>query len=722
MPFFVDGAEVKPSTSGFSTIDDGGFSTASEEFEPTEFDIGLDNAEDKEAFLKQTKETNRETIRTSQEQLRLATEGGMEHLTEANEVRDKAFEEAKALSKANRKLLELESGNFTEDTRVQAYKDTVILRKKTAAIKTGRTSYEDPVAEGVFRDVFTDRPVAEVEIESNPFVDPLFAMSVAFSTSMLLEKSTSKILQSLGKAATRSLFAGATDPVIGTIGERVAEKHPIAALPITIAIGLLSGIGEERAVRQVLKIYSKAKISITAKQAKEIVDQVASRVDKMPPTLKEIILKETGAELGTKGKRRSAKASAKVFRRGDILRRTGRMAEAEEGLSKVPKVQRDVDVTTGVLKKEVDKSAVDSADVFHKKTFEFGKGKGRVVEEVLPGEVKASKLFDAVDSFRRGISKQKVKDIDTASPKQIKAIWNDVTHGDKELEDFIKLLSGKEKKELLRSAMKGQIPEWFNFKYKKNIADDLISPEITRDNLDTVKYAGNTRGTQNKIRGLEKTHNVTYDGQTSVGRGLHWSFTDNATGGSFVVDSLDDFGTKLKGAKAGTAITSVADRKAAIMTAMEGGAVFTKEELSPFPDLAKLYDEYVKFRVDKAKVRGDAIKARQAAVNKAAKSEKAPTLSEKERLEDLFNKVSEFKKKDKNIFSKVGDILKEERGSTFKPPRKKPTFKGKDAKATESMFEKTGAKEAEFQKARKFTLSKILKGGNRTTLDVRGNV
>ena len=71
--------------------------------------------------------------------------------------------------------------------------------------------------------------------------------------------------------------------------------------------------------------------------------------------------------------------------------------------------------------------------------------------------MRVNRLMNALETFKRGIKGSTAKKIEGASPEQVKAIWNQVSHGDKELEDFIKVLSGGQKKGTTRWSNEGRV-------------------------------------------------------------------------------------------------------------------------------------------------------------------------------------------------------------------------------------------------------------------------
>jgi hypothetical protein len=98
-------------------------------------------------------------------------------------------------------------------------------------------------------------------------------------------------------------------------------------------------------------------------------------------------------------------------------------------------------------------------------------------------EEKADLWDEALKQSQEGIITESRK----PTPEEITAIWNNLTATDPKLMDYVQRLSDAQKAELVRSAMKGFIPDWMNFHYGKieredvrKIFDRMIKNEVIK--------------------------------------------------------------------------------------------------------------------------------------------------------------------------------------------------------------------------------------------------
>jgi len=338
-------------------------------------------------------------------------------------------------------------------------------------------------------------------IEKNPWVDPLAAFEVATGATVFtqwrkgaLTLGSKSIGTVAGKSALSGILNAAGDYPLGLMGEAISEKHPVLALPAVIITGIASGRLVDGQWQRIVRARAGAKADRMIRNIEKIVQSKKFQTRSL--TLKESF--EEAAGVG-RPRAKAAAQSAEVFEQrakttafetleGTVPgeTRVGKLHDAadtfEDKLAKAKTVQENIERTTGVsaLPPVVPtRGAEEAAETFGDvsgKVVEFGSG--------AAGELRVNRLRNALETFRRGIGAKTAKQIDDATPEQVKAIWNNVTHGDKELEDFIKGLSGGRKKELLVGAMRGKLPEWFDFKRTTTPVDDILTPEARRADFD----------------------------------------------------------------------------------------------------------------------------------------------------------------------------------------------------------------------------------------------
>jgi len=97
-------------------------------------------------------------------------------------------------------------------------------------------------------------------IERDPWIDPMTVGTAAFgATGVGLMRAGAKLAPAAGRAALSGVVSGAADVPIGTLAEKAGEKHPALAYPVSLGVGVLSGMTLERALeKSITKGVSKA--------------------------------------------------------------------------------------------------------------------------------------------------------------------------------------------------------------------------------------------------------------------------------------------------------------------------------------------------------------------------------------------------------------------------------------------------------------------------------
>jgi hypothetical protein len=135
-------------------------------------------------------------------------------------------------------------------------------------------------------------PEEEIKAETEtgleePWVDPTMAATGGFGAGTSM---AAKGLTNIGTALARGALSGATaaavDLPIGVATEAVAGKYPKMALPLNLAVGVLTGIGlegplEKSIIKSVQKASSKGKINVDdlMKSVRELVPEKATEIE-----------------------------------------------------------------------------------------------------------------------------------------------------------------------------------------------------------------------------------------------------------------------------------------------------------------------------------------------------------------------------------------------------------------------------------------------------------
>ena len=139
----------------------------------------------------------------------------------------------------------------------------------------------------------------------DPWIDPLMAGSAGFgATGKIALSAGKKVIPALGKAILGGITGGAADVPIGVATEKIGEKHPAAAMPFNMLVGILSGVTIERAIENaVIKSLGKKATSKSIslgisevrksleggesnKIANEVIEDLQSQVSRTAPERK----------------------------------------------------------------------------------------------------------------------------------------------------------------------------------------------------------------------------------------------------------------------------------------------------------------------------------------------------------------------------------------------------------------------------------------------------
>lgn len=146
------------------------------------------------------------------------------------------------------------------------------------------------------------------------------------------------------------------------------------------------------------------------------------------------------------------------------------VASAKKSVAKMDEktVQQIINELTGVVKPAA-KTAAESAAVFKGVT-------GKSLKEV-----QINRFWESIDTFKTALKSQGIPDPEKASADKVINIWNRVSHNMPELEDYVKGLNSAQKKDLLKSAIKGKVPKWFKFKIPEE--PQILKSELKREEL-----------------------------------------------------------------------------------------------------------------------------------------------------------------------------------------------------------------------------------------------
>jgi len=97
-------------------------------------------------------------------------------------------------------------------------------------------------------------------VERDPWIDPMtVGVGASGATAKMLTKAGMKLAPAAGRAALAGLVSGAGDIPVGTLAEKAGEKHPALAYPVSLGVGVLSGMTLEKALEKTItKGVSKA--------------------------------------------------------------------------------------------------------------------------------------------------------------------------------------------------------------------------------------------------------------------------------------------------------------------------------------------------------------------------------------------------------------------------------------------------------------------------------